>query len=149
MRRQAAAARIRENNKMVDYLRGLAILVAFQLLGFLLHWLGIPIPGGVLGLLVFYLALSAGLVKLQWVERAANLLLLHMVLLFVPLTVGLMDMGPVLSKQAVAIAASLLVSLAAVLLTTGLLGRWLLPTEPILPGLEVDDAPMEATEAGQ
>jgi len=77
------------------------------------------------------------------------LLLLHMVLLFVPLTVGLMDMGPVLSKQAVAIAASLLVSLAAVLLTTGLLGRWLLPTEPILPGLEVDDAPMEATEAGQ
>jgi putative effector of murein hydrolase LrgA (UPF0299 family) len=50
-----------------------------------------------------------------------------MVLLFVPLTVGLMGMGALLSKQAVAITASLLVSLVAVLLTTGLLGKWLLP----------------------
>jgi hypothetical protein len=51
--------------------------------------------------------------------------------MFVPLTVGLMEMGPVLSRQAVAITASLLVSLTAVLLTTGLLGRWLLPALPL------------------
>jgi putative effector of murein hydrolase LrgA (UPF0299 family) len=54
-----------------------------------------------------------------------------MVLLFVPLTVGLVEMGPVLSKQAVAITASLLVSFLAVLLTTGLLGHWLLPALPL------------------
>jgi putative effector of murein hydrolase LrgA (UPF0299 family) len=53
-----------------------------------------------------------------------------MVLLFVPLGVGLIEMGPVLSRQAVAITASLLVSWTAVVLTTGLLGRWLLPTLP-------------------
>jgi holin-like protein len=134
---------------MIDYLRGFAILVAFQLLGLLLHRLGIPIPGGVLGLLLFYLTLSAGLVKLKWVERSASFLLRHMVLLFVPLTVGLMDMGPVLSKQALPILASLLVSLAAVLLTTGLLGRWLLPTEPVLPGLEIEPDSGEAAEAGR
>jgi holin-like protein len=69
-------------------------------------------------------------VKLKSVERAAGLLLRHMVLLFVPLTVGLMEMGAVLSRQALAITASLLVSLAAVLLTTGLLGQWLLPAWP-------------------
>jgi len=120
---------------MIDTLRGFGIVVGFFLLGMGLHRVGVPIPGGVLGLLAFYLAMSAGLVKLQWVERVAGLLLRHMVLLFVPLTVGLMDMGPVLSRQALAITASLLVSLTAVLLTTGLLGRWLLPTEPILPGL--------------
>jgi len=132
--------------RMMDYLRGLAILVGFQMLGLLLHRVGVPIPGGVLGLLAFYLALTAGLIKLRWVERAAGLLLRHMVLLFVPLTVGLMDMGSLLSKQAVAITASLLVSLTAVLLTTGLLGRWLLPTEPILPGLVEDDAAETAAE---
>jgi putative effector of murein hydrolase LrgA (UPF0299 family) len=45
-----------------------------------------------------------------------------------------MDLGSVLSRQAVAITASLLVSFVAVLLTTGLLGRWLLPAEPEVLG---------------
>lgn len=117
----------------IDYLCGIGILVGFSLLGSGLRQIGIPMPGGVLGLLAFYLAMSAGLIKLRWVERAASLLLRHMVLLFVPLTVGLMDMGPLLSKQSVPIFASLVISSLAVFLTTGLLGRWLLPPEPVLP----------------
>lgn len=114
---------------MFDLLRGLAIIVAIFLIGGWLHRIGVPIPGGVLGLLLFYSAMLTGMLKLSWVERAAGLLLRHMVLLFVPLTVGLMDMGPVLSKQTVAIVASLVLSFLAVLLTTGLLARWLLKTE--------------------
>lgn len=118
---------------MIDFVRGLAVVVAIYLLGMELHRLGLPIPGGVLGLLLFYGALASGLIKLQWVEKAAGFLLRHMVLLFVPLTVGLMDMGAVISHQAVAILVSLLVSFLAVLLTTGLLGHWLLPDEPTGP----------------
>ena len=45
-----------------------------------------------------------------------------------------MDLGPVLSQQARAIIASLVVSTAAVVLTTGLLGNWLLSNKAILPG---------------
>ncbi len=114
---------------MFDFLRGLAVVVAIYLAGMGLHRLGVPIPGGVLGLLLFYAALLAGLLKLPWVERAAGLLLKHMTLLFVPLAVGLMDMGRLISKQAVAIVASLLVSFLAVLLTTGLLAKLLLRDE--------------------
>lgn len=111
---------------MLDTLRGIAIIVVIFLIGTWLHGHGVPIPGGVLGLLLFYAAMLSGLLKVRWVDRAAGLLLRHMVLLFVPLTVGLMDMGPVLSRQAVPIVASLVVSFLAVLLTTGLLARWLL-----------------------
>lgn len=114
---------------MFDLARGLIFIIAFFLLGNLLHGWGVPIPGGVLGLLLFYFALLGGAIKLAWVERAASLLLRHMVLLFVPLTVGLMDMGRVLSRQALAITASLLVSFLTVLLTTGLLGKWLLGSQ--------------------
>ncbi len=114
---------------MIDFLRGLAILVGIYFLGMFLHRVGVPIPGGVLGLLLLYLALLFGVVRLGWVERAAIFLLRHMVLLFIPLTVGLMDMGGLLSRQAVAITASLLVSFLAVLLTTGLMGRWLFPPD--------------------
>lgn len=112
---------------MIDFVRGLGIAIGFYLLGILGHRAGIPIPGGVLGLLAFFLAMALGIVKLKWVERASGVMLRHMVLLFVPLTVGLMDMGPLLSRQALPMVASLLVSLVAVFLTTGLMGHWLLP----------------------
>ena len=126
---------------MLDVLRGVAIIVGVYVAGNWLHAHGVPIPGGVLGLLLFYGALLSGVLKLRWVERGAGLLLLHMVLLFVPLTVGLMDLGPLLSRQAVAILVSLVVSFLAVLLTTGLLARRLL--EPAAP------VPAEETEAAR
>lgn len=115
---------------MFDFLRGTAILLIFFFGGSWLHRRGVPIPGGVLGLLLFFFALVSGILKLSWVERAANFLLRHMVLLFVPLTVGLMDLGPLLSRQAGAILASLVLSFVVVLLTAGLLARWLLANVP-------------------
>jgi len=101
---------------VIRVLLGFAVLTGFFLLGIFLHGLGLPIPGGVLR---------------------------HMVLLFIPLTVGLMELGPLLSRQALAITASLLVSLTAVLLTTGLLGQWLLPSAlqetPVNPSAEASE----------
>ncbi len=123
---------------MLDFLRGVALLVAFDMAGVGVHRLGVPLPAGVLGLLLLFAALSLGLVKLAWVERAATFLLRHMVLLFVPLTVGLLDAWRVAQRQALALGVSLVVSFVAVLLTTGLLGRWLLPEEPVLPGLPLE-----------
>jgi holin-like protein len=125
-----------DNRSVIETLLGFGIVTAFFLLGSFLHRLGLPIPGGVLGLILFFLALQFRLIKLKWVERAAGLLLRHMVLLFVPLTVGLMELGPLLSRQAVAITGSLLVSLVAVILTTGLLGRWLLPSVVAIVAVE-------------
>lgn len=112
---------------MVDYLRGTAILVAFFFLGQGVHALGVPIPASVAGLLLLFLALSFKLVRLNWVEKAAGVFLRHMVLLFVPVTVGLMEVGPLVKRSGVAIAASLIVSLLATLIATALLSRWLMP----------------------
>ena len=109
------------------YLRGSLLLVAFLLLGQGAHRLGCPIPGSVAGLLLLLLALICGVIKLPWVEKAADLFLHHMVLLFVPVTVGLMEVGPLLKQSGLAIVASLVVSLLVTLIATGLLSRWLLP----------------------
>lgn len=122
---------------MINFVLGTAIIVGIFLLGDLLHRIGVPIPGGVLGLLLFYVGLQLRIIKLEWVERAAGFLLRHMILLFLPLTVGLMDMGGVLSRQFGAICLSLVVSFVAVLLVTGLLGeRFLGPTSAEPPAEE-------------
>ena len=111
---------------MRDFLLGAAIIVGIFLVGDFLHRLGVPIPGGVLGLLLFFVGLQTGVVKLKWVDRAAGFLLRHMVLLFIPLTVGLMDMGTLLSRQVWVICISVGLSFLAVLLVTGLVGDRLL-----------------------
>jgi holin-like protein len=113
---------------MTESVLGFAIIVALFLLGDFLHHLGVPIPGGVLGLLIFHGGLQTGLIKLKWVNRSAGFLLRHMVLLFIPLTVGLVSLGNLLARQAWAICTSLVLSFLAVLLVTGLLGNWLLPS---------------------
>lgn len=121
--------------KILAHLRGITLLVAFQLAGIGLHKLGIPLPEGVLGLLLFTAALATGIIRLDWVERTADFALRHMLLLFIPLLAGLTQMSAELRRDGVALLASLVVSLFAVLLTTGGLAHLLLrdTTQAISP----------------
>ena len=107
-------------------MRGFLIIVGFQLLGIGLHRLGAPLPGSVLGLLLFTLALATELIKVEWVERTAGFLVRHMTLLFIPLMAGLPEMSAKLRRDGVALLASMVVSLFVVLLTTGGLAHILL-----------------------
>jgi holin-like protein len=121
---------------------GFAILVAFQLAGIELHRLGVPLPAGVLGLLLFTAALSTQLVRVEWVERSAEFMVRHMLLLFIPLMAGLTQMSGELRRDGVALMASLVVSLLSVLLTTGGLAHLLL--RDALPTAELAPAEVEA-----
>ena len=71
-------------------LRGLACLLLFQCAGELLaRGLQAPLPGPVLGLLALLLALNVPAIR-RPVAAAADLLLAHLSLLFVPVGVGVM-----------------------------------------------------------
>ncbi|MCG3728506.1 CidA/LrgA family protein [Vibrio cincinnatiensis] len=54
------------------------------------HWLGIAIPGSIIGLLFLFTLLASGLVPIEWVRPSAHLFIRYMILLFVPISVGLM-----------------------------------------------------------
>jgi holin-like protein len=116
---------------------GFLILVGCQLAGAGIHRLGVPLPSGVLGLLLLFGGLAVGWIRLDWVERAAEFMVRHMLLLFIPLLAGLTQMKDELRRDGLALVASVVVSLMAVLLTTGALG------ERLLPKIE----PTEAAEA--
>lgn len=57
----------------------------------LVKYFTIPIPGNVLGVLVLFLLLCVGVVKIEHIKEAADFLLKHLVFFFIPITVGLMD----------------------------------------------------------
>lgn len=107
-------------------MRGLAIIVVFQLAGEVLVTLtGIPFPGPVLGLLLLWLALSKGWVPAESVESTAGFLLKNLTLFFTPIVVGAVVYREVLVAHWLAISLGLLLSTAAGLLVTGKVAQWL------------------------
>jgi len=111
-------------------MRGLVILLSFQLIGLFLEALGLPLPANVSGLILFTAALFLGVVKLEWVEGTARFLLRHMLLFFAPVIVGALASAEILKQEWLAISASLLASLLAGLLVTGWTASLLLGKNP-------------------
>jgi holin-like protein len=118
-------------------LQGLALLLLAQSAGELLvRALRLPLPGPVLGLGLVLAALAFAPTR-RWVaapvEAAAELLLAHLSLLFVPLGVGVIAHLGLLGGHAVALALVVLLSTGAGLAVTGL----------VLQALWRDDAAAE------
>lgn len=107
-------------------MRGFAILCAFQFAGGVIQTLGIPMPGAVLGLILFTVSMFLGWIKLEWVESTTSFLLKHMLLFFVPMTVLTMRLASVIKANGAALSVSIVVSTLAVLVTTGLTAEFLL-----------------------
>ena len=59
----------------------------------------IPIPSAMVGLLLLFLSLLLGIVKLEWVEQGGNWLLAELLLFFIPSAVGIVNYDEMLSWQ--------------------------------------------------
>ena len=102
---------------------GFAILLAFDLVGLLLHAAGLPLPANVAGLILFAVALFLGLVRIEWVEDPASFLLRHLMLFFVPTIVAVVTMGDLLRAQWLPIAGGMIASLFASMLVAGFVAK--------------------------
>jgi holin-like protein len=101
--------------------RGFAILLALQFVGEILsRGLVLPIPGNVLGMGLLLLTLWMKIVRVEWVEEAAELLLSHLALFFVPAGVGVMVYFDLIGRQWLPIVVATVVSTFVVMAVTGL-----------------------------
>ena len=101
-----------------------AILLLFQCLGEgIVFLLGLPVPGPVAGMILLFATLLAFPALHDRIEQAANELLRHLSLLFVPAGVGIVAAAGSGSGHWLAIGASLVVSTLATLAVTGLVLR--------------------------
>lgn len=100
--------------------RGFLVIMAFLMIGKLInHFLYIPIPGSIIGLLLLFTALSIRIINVDIVQPASHILLKYMTLFFVPAGVGLMNYIDILSVHWLAILTSSLVSTMIVLVCVG------------------------------
>lgn len=111
----------------MDALRGLAILLLAQSAGELVaRGSGVPLPGPVIGLLLMLLALRWRAVQ-RWVGAAADVLLTHLSLLFVPIGVGVMTHVGLITQFGARMLLVIVVSTWIGLAVTALVMRALLP----------------------
>lgn len=101
-------------------IRGVAVLLSCQLLGEMavrgFNW---PVPGNVLGMVLLLGALMLGVIRLEWVTEAAELVLTHMAMLFVPVGVGVMLYFDLLAREWLPIVAATVLSTFVVIAVTG------------------------------
>jgi holin-like protein len=107
-------------------LRGLALLLLLQAAGEgITHLLGLPFPGPVAGLLLLLPALSLPAVRVP-VSAAAELLLGHLSLLFVPVGVGVITHLDLVSRYGLQLLAVIVLSTWIGMAVTALVLRRLL-----------------------
>lgn len=76
----------------INYARAFFIIALCLWTGNLLTgWLGIAIPGSIIGLLILFSLLVSQLIPATWVKDGCKLFMQYMTLLFIPAAMGIMD----------------------------------------------------------
>ncbi|PNZ75811.1 CidA/LrgA family protein [Mammaliicoccus stepanovicii] len=79
----------------------------------------LPIAGSIIGLLLFFLLLQFKIIKTEWINDGANLLLSTMIFFFIPSIVGAMDLVESFNSSFLVIIVLILASTCIVALLSG------------------------------
>ncbi|MBO8157369.1 MAG: CidA/LrgA family protein [Bacillaceae bacterium] len=104
----------------------LFVLVLFYYAGVLIQWaFDLIVPGSIIGMVLLFLALLWGNVRLTWIEEGAQMLIRHLPLLFIPVTVGVIEYVYVFSGKGLVLFVIALVSTLLVMVTSGAVSQHL------------------------
>ena len=104
----------------MEYILQFARILGFCLAGEALHYiLPLPVPASIYGLVLLFLALETGLLKPERVKGAATFLISIFTIMFVPGTVGVLELWDVMASLLVPILLAVFVVTALVFVVTG------------------------------
>ncbi len=96
------------------------LILAISFVGEAIHWVvPLPIPASIYGMVILFVGLMTGVVKLHHVRETGLFLVDIMPILFIPAGVGLMAAWDVLSPVLLSVAVITVVSLLTVMAVTG------------------------------
>jgi len=104
----------------------LAVLFGIYEIGvFIQSALGLFIPGSVIGLILLFLVLMTGMIPVTWIESGSKLMNKHLVLFFIPATVGIMNYYKLFAGKGILLIVIVLFSTACVMGAAGLVSQTL------------------------
>lgn len=111
----------------MKYLKQFFIILIISFIGeFLNHYLPLPIPASIYGMVLLFALLATGLLKLEQVKDTGKFLIAIMPVMFIPAGVGLMASWGVLKPMLVPVSIITIVSLVLVIGMGGLATQWIL-----------------------
>lgn len=76
-------------------------------------------------MILLFILLLTGVIKLEWIDEASSFLLRHLVFFFIPITVGIMTLGAIFLKNGFLLIFILIVSGSFGMIVTGALSQYL------------------------
>ncbi|MEC5423954.1 CidA/LrgA family protein [Virgibacillus sp. C22-A2] len=108
----------------------IAILYGIYLIGdFVQLSLGLFIPGSVIGLLILFVLLMTGVLKVTWIEEGTKFIIKHLTFFFIPATVGVISYFDLFAGKGILLILIILISTVLVMAGSGLVSQWLMRKE--------------------
>ena len=109
----------------MKYLQQLAIIVTINFIGEILnHFIPLPVPASVYGLVILFICLCTGIVKVHQVDDVARFLLAIMPIMFLAPNVSIINSFAQVKEQAVSLVIIAFVSMMTVMAVTSLTAQW-------------------------
>jgi len=104
----------------------IAILFSIYYIGvFIQDYFQLFIPGSVIGLILLFLLLVTGILQSKWIEDGARFMLNHLVLFFIPATVGILNYYEIFIGKGIFLIIITIVSTLFVMVSSGYISEFL------------------------
>ena len=114
----------------MKYLRQLLIILIFSFAGEVLHYLvPIQIPASIYGMVILFIGLLTGLIKLERVKDVGKFLIEIMPVMFIPAGVGLMESWGTLKPFVLPVSVITVITIVTVMVATGICSQWVIRKE--------------------
>lgn len=85
--------------------------------------IALPLPGSIVGIMLLFGLLQLNILRLEWIELGANLLLTELLLFFIPSAVGIVQYRSLLLTQGIPILIVIVASTVVIMAGSGLLAK--------------------------
>ena len=114
----------------MKYMKQFCLIMFISFLGEVLHhYLPLPIPSSIYGLVILFVGLMTGVVKLSHVEETGRFLIEVMPLMFIPAAVGLLESWGILAPIWIPIVGITLITTVIVMIVSGKITQFVIHLE--------------------
>jgi holin-like protein len=105
----------------------IGVIIVFTWIGkYIVSLLPVPIPGSIIGMILLFFGIHSGLIKLNWVQGGATLLISEIMLFFMPALVGFMQYSWLFGIKGLIILFIIVICSALMMIATGVISERIL-----------------------